>query len=62
MEPVHVTDYFAVIPKVGLPGAVIPHPVNDRAFDGRLSADLSLVALMLSAATVVAMAVLNLSH
>lgn len=57
-----MTDYFAVIPKVGLPGAVIPHPVNDRAFDGRLSADLSLVALMLSAATVVAMAVLNLSH
>jgi hypothetical protein len=62
MEPVHSTDYFAVIPKVGLPGPVIPHPISDEAFHWRLSADLSLLVMILVTAIILVTVMLNWPH
>jgi hypothetical protein len=62
MEPVHSTDYFAVIPKVGLPDPVIPHPISDEAFNWRLSADLPLLAMMLVTAILLVTVTLNWPH
>jgi hypothetical protein len=62
MEPVHSTDYFAVIPKVELPGPVIPHYFCDETFHWQMVADLSLLVLVLAAATIVATVILNWPH
>ena len=62
MEAVCLTDYFAVIAKVGLPAPAIPKPISDEAFHQRMVADLSLLALVLSAAITVAAVILNWSY
>ena len=62
MEPVHSTDYFAVIPKVGLPDPVIPHALSDEAFHWRLSANLSLLVMTLVTTILLVTVTLNWPH
>jgi hypothetical protein len=61
MEPGHSTDYFAVIPKVGLPGPVIPYPISAETFHWYTVADLSLLVLVLTTEAIVATVILNWS-
>ena len=62
MGLVHSTDYFAVIPKVGLPGPVISYPIGAKTCLGHAVADLSLLALVLTTTAIVATVILNWSH
>ena len=59
MEPLRSTDYFAIIPKVRLPVPEILYPIRAEIFRWHVMADLSLLALVLATATIVATVFLN---
>jgi hypothetical protein len=80
MQPACSTDYFAVIPAVGLArrlgpsqqsvaepsfkptNPVTPRLISDALFHHRMAGDFSLLALVVTTATMVVCVIANLSH